>query len=39
MVTKEKRDGLLDRNGLAGGFTNAKVGKLMQLLNYICNVE
>ena len=38
-VSKEKLDGLLEQNGLNKAFTNAKVGKLQQLLNFICNVD
>ena len=38
-VSKEKLDGLLEKNGLKKAFTNEKVGKLQQLLNFICNVD
>ena len=38
-VSKEKLDTLLEKNGLNKAHTNGKVGKLQQLLNFICNCE
>ena len=38
-VNKEKLDGLLENNGFMKGFTNAKMGELQQLLNFICNAD
>ena len=38
-VSKDKLDALLDQNDLHKGLTNAKAGKVKQLLDHICRIE